>query len=270
MVALLKELAAQNPGLCICTSRLPLPDLEDYADFGVLSLELDNLKPQSGAQYLRMLGVQADDAEMQRASNEFGNHALALTLLGSYLVKRRGGDVARRDTIPSIFADPKIGGHARRMMRQYERLFEDRPELSVLRLIGLFNSPAEGAALRMLRQPPGIAGVTSDLARLTADEWAAVLENLRDVRLIEYSDPEGALDCHPLVREHFRRDSVPIRARGLPATHSQLFDYYCAQAPSYPVTLEAMITFIRCHLSRLRRGAVRRCLGGILWPRAPQ
>jgi hypothetical protein len=40
MVALLKELAAHNPGLCVCTSRLPLADLEDYGNAGVLAMDL--------------------------------------------------------------------------------------------------------------------------------------------------------------------------------------------------------------------------------------
>ena len=57
MVALLKELATQL-GMCICTSRLPLTDLEDYANSGMLPIESSNLTRQQGAEYLRQLKVE--------------------------------------------------------------------------------------------------------------------------------------------------------------------------------------------------------------------
>ena len=38
IAALLKQLAASSAGLCICTSRLPLTELEDYSDAGVLAM----------------------------------------------------------------------------------------------------------------------------------------------------------------------------------------------------------------------------------------
>jgi DNA-binding winged helix-turn-helix (wHTH) protein len=83
MVALLKELAANSPGLCVCTSRLPLTDLEDHGNAGVLTIDLDNLTPTSGAEYLKQLGVVGQAVglsdELAEASKEFGNHALALT-----------------------------------------------------------------------------------------------------------------------------------------------------------------------------------------------
>ena len=129
MVALLKNLAAYNPGLCICTSRLLLTDLIDYGNDGVVEIDLDNLTPDSGAKYLANLGVHGEDFELRQASRDFGNHALALTLLGS-LIKRYGGDIRRRDIIPSVF-DAKQGIHARRIMREYERLFYQKPELNI-------------------------------------------------------------------------------------------------------------------------------------------
>src|SRR5208283_4265790 len=68
MVALLKNLAAYNPGLCVCTSRLPLTDLTDYGNNGVLEVDLDNLTPDSGAKYLANLGVEGEDSELREAS----------------------------------------------------------------------------------------------------------------------------------------------------------------------------------------------------------
>lgn len=234
MVALLKELAAHNPGLCICTSRLPLTDLEDYGNAGVLSIDLDNLTPESGGQYLAALRVQGYDTELRQASVEFDSHALALTLLGNYLVKRRGGDIRKRDTIPPLVEyDASKGGHARRILSQYEALFKGKPELSVLRTLGLFDRPADAGALRVLRE-------SAVLVNLSADDWATALENLKDARLIQYSDPKGLLDSHPLVREHFANELRAADPEAFREAHSRLYEHYSKQAPYQPDTLEEM------------------------------
>ena len=123
MEALLRELDVHNPGLCVCTSRLPLSDLDNA---GTLVIDLDNLTPEFGAQYLKALGAKGPEEELQRASADFDNHALALTLLGSFLVNNRDGDVFQRDTLPSLFKEAKQGGRARRILRQYEHLFKEQ------------------------------------------------------------------------------------------------------------------------------------------------
>ncbi len=239
MVALLKELAAASPGLCICTSRLPLNDLEDYGNAGVFPIDLDDLTPESGAHYLRTLGVNGTEDELQAASKDFGKNALALTLLGNYLVKRRGGDVRRRDTVPPILTEDvdkgRQGAHARRMFREYELVFNGTPELVILLTLSLFDRPADEDALRVLREHDPILHGLSD------DYWAGALENLRDARLLfPYSNPNGPLDCHPLVREHFSerfRDSDPDVFR---EAHARLYEHYSKQAPHRPDTLEEM------------------------------
>jgi tetratricopeptide (TPR) repeat protein len=224
MVALLRELDAHNPGLCVCTSRLPLSDLDNA---GTLVIDLDNLTPEFGAQYLETLGVEGPDEELQRASADFDNHALALTLLGSYLVNRRDKDVFQRDTIPSLFDEPKKGGHARRILRQYEHLFKGKPELDVLRTLGLFDRPADKGALKVLR-------------KLSRDAWADALGNLRAARLVEYKTLDGDLDCHPLIREHFADEYRTSKPEEFRATQSQLYEYYSKLAPDQPDTIDEM------------------------------
>jgi hypothetical protein len=54
MESLLRELEANNPGVCICTSRLRLTDLDNP---GTLEIDLDNLTRESGAEYLKALGL---------------------------------------------------------------------------------------------------------------------------------------------------------------------------------------------------------------------
>ncbi|HTU44775.1 MAG TPA: toll/interleukin-1 receptor domain-containing protein [Bryobacteraceae bacterium] len=131
--ALLQELAEWNMGLVVCTTRVRLTDIPDDSP-RTRSIDLDDLDPHYGAQYLRHLGVTGEQEELQQASEEYANHALALTLLGTYLVDFLDGDVRRRMEIPELMIDDvKAGRHARRVMESYARMFEGKPELDILR-----------------------------------------------------------------------------------------------------------------------------------------
>jgi hypothetical protein len=199
-----------------------------------------NLSPDAGALYLQSLGVQGDNAELSQASAEFDNHPLALTLLGRYIVARRGGDIRKRDTIPSLFAERTKGGHARRILREYEALFNATPELEILRLLALFDRPAESEAIAIIRNAPGLVDLTDRLTNLTADEWATCLETLRSARLIRYVDPNGVLDCHQLVREHFSAELRQVNPESFRKAQERLFEYYSGRAPDLPENIDQM------------------------------
>jgi hypothetical protein len=264
MVALIKELALRNSGMCLCTSRFPLTDLRDYSDVGLLKIDLGHLSPKSGGEYLRQLGVNGTEPELQAASSEFGDHPLALTLLGSYLVKDRGGDARRRDTIPRIFEPGGRDVHARRVLKEYERLFRDKPELTILRTLGLFNREADRYALKVLRRSNSL------LRKLSPDAWSGALATLAQARLIEYlgTDPDGNLDCHPLIREYFLEEYKNSERDAFREDHSKLFEHYSRAALDFPDTLEEMeplfhSVYHACQAKRYRE-ALKLCTDRIL------
>ena len=115
-----------------------------------------NISPEAGAAYLAYLGVDGTDAERQDAAADFGGHALALTLMGSYLKVVHRGDVRKRQEGPRLTDDQRQGAHARRVMETYEHWLAGKPELDILRLMGLFDRPAERGALEALRLKPTI------------------------------------------------------------------------------------------------------------------
>ena len=91
---------------------------------------------------------------MQRASDEFDGHCLALTLLGSYLTDAYKGDVrCRKEVSGHLGDDVRQGVHARKVMRSYESWFGEGPELAVLRMLGLFDRPADEKAFEALLKP---------------------------------------------------------------------------------------------------------------------
>jgi TIR domain/NACHT domain len=134
--ALLRELAAFNKGLCVITTRLPIADIADRAGVTALRRELEQLSSDSGAKLLRALGVTGQEAELQSASDEFGGHCLALTLLGSYLSDAYDGDIrCRKEVSERLAYDVRQGVHARKVMESYQTWFREGPELSVLRIL---------------------------------------------------------------------------------------------------------------------------------------
>jgi len=228
---LVGELAAHNPGLCVITTRYGVEDLNGFAEPQCMIVNLEHLSREAGARLLVDLGATDDDErELRQASEDFGNHALALTLLGNYIASVLGGDIRRRDLIGSLLNEPTDGGHARRVMAAYEKWFTDnhRPELSILRMMGLFDRPAAGDAIQALREP-AISGVTSELKKLQGSDWLFAVANLRKAGLLLPSDPQEPeiLDCHPLVREYFGDKLKKSKHKAWVEGHSRLFDYYC-------------------------------------------
>src|SRR5260370_4343350 len=90
-------------------------------------------------------------------------------------------------------------------MESYQIWFGEGPELSVLRMLGLFDRPADAKALGSLLRAPAIPGLTESLANLSPAEWRTILAKLRRAKLLAGEDPHnpGSLDTHPLIREYF-------------------------------------------------------------------
>jgi hypothetical protein len=119
--------------------------------------ELEHLSSHAGAKLLRALGVKGDEEELQDASGEFRGHCLALTLLGSYLTDAYRGDIRRRKEVSECLAnDVRQGIHAQKVMKSYQTWFGEGPELAVLRMLGLFDRPADEKAIGALLKSPAI------------------------------------------------------------------------------------------------------------------
>jgi tetratricopeptide (TPR) repeat protein len=266
---LLRELAVDNPGLCIVTTRLTVDDLKDFAGTSMETIDLENLAPEDGARYLGHLGIKGTDEELRQAAKDLDGHALALTLLGTYLAVGYGGDIRKRDLVPRLTAEAKHGGHARRMMNAYERWFEGKPEQEILRLMGLFDRPAEPGPLRVLRQPPTIAGLTERLQNLNEYPWNLALDNLRQARLLDPKDPEApeTLDCHPLIREHFGDQLKASASAAWREAHGRLYEHYRSAAKEYPGTIEEMTPLYAAVAHGCQAGRHQEALDEIYWRR---
>jgi tetratricopeptide (TPR) repeat protein len=266
---LLRGLARHNPGLCVVTTRLAVDELKDFVGTSAQRVDLEHLSPPAGAAYLAHLGVEGTPEELERAAREFDGHALALTLLGRYLAVAHNGDVRKRDRIPALTEERRQGGHARRVVVSYERWFEGQPELDILRVMGLFDRPAEPGAIQALRAEPVIAGLTERLQGLSEADYRYAVANLRRVRLLAEGDPQepDTLDCHPLVREHFGERLERSHPDAWGEAHGRLYEYHKTKAPEYPDTLEEVIPLYAAVAHGCRAGRHQEALDDVYWRR---
>ena len=234
--ALLRDLATFNTGLCLITTRMSVADIAEHERGAALRLDLEQLSSDAGARLLRALGVKGDEEKLRTASDEFSGHCLALTLLGSYLTDAYNGDIRCREEVSARLAhDVRQGAHARKVMESYKTWFGEGPEVSVLRMLGLFDRPADEKALRALLNPPVILGLTESLANVSPAEWRTILGRLRRARLLSGEDPQnpGQLDSHPLVREYFGEQLRSQRIEAWKESNRRLYAFLssaCATA----------------------------------------
>ncbi|MCB0055986.1 MAG: hypothetical protein KDE45_03130, partial [Caldilineaceae bacterium] len=267
ITALLRGLAQHNRGLCLVTTRYSLPDLKAFWKSTAPEEALHRLSRTAGVDLLRKLGVQCGTTqEFETLVEDVKGHALTLTLLGGFLHRAFGGDIRQRDRVRFEKADARIdGGHALRTIAAYEQWLlrdggeEGQREVAVLRLLGLFDRPADAGCLAALRREP-IAGLTEALDGLGDDDWAFCLSGLEAARLLTVNrDATGALialDTHPHLRAYFAQQLRETNAAAWRAAHRRLYEHLCASTPDRDApTLE--------DLQPLYQAVAHGCLAGM-------
>jgi len=270
---LVAELARRNHGLCVITTREPVPEIERCAG-SCRQINLEQISEEAGAALLKIRRVNGSDDELQRLSREFGNHALAINLLAEYLRLFPGHDARHGFEVPDLNIPVEKGRHARRVMEALAKHFGEGAELELLLLLGLFSRPAPQAALDDLMKPPVISGLTDHLSRCRESDWLRLLQKLRDFKLIarESKHRPDVIDCHPLIREHFGhklREKAPGAWR---LAHERLYEYYKnlpqkLYGKELPDTLEEMEPLFAAVAHGCQAGKHQEALYDVYWDR---
>ena len=241
LAMLIEGLARHNDGLCVITTREPVADLARFPDT-TSERNLEQISSESGRALLRVRGVRGDDAELEAATASFGNHALAVNLLAEYLRDVSDHHISAAADIPDLDIPVDEGRHPRRVMAAFEERFGDGPEVEVLRMLGLFDRPAEAGEIADLRADPAIPGLTDHVHGLDEAGWLRVLQRLRDAGLMapQSHHTSADLDAHPLVREHFGQRLREQHPDAWREGHSRLYEHLRDTAKQLPETLEEM------------------------------
>ncbi|MES2671114.1 MAG: SEFIR domain-containing protein [Pseudomonadota bacterium] len=255
--ALLRELAADNPGLVVITTREHLTNVEGYAT--TEEQKLDKLAKEAAVALLRHLQIVGTDEELHAAWQDAGGHALTLSLLGRFIADAFDDrDIRHYREVKFEAADQEHQGRsAFKVMVAYERWLrsggpERQRELAVLRLTGLFDRPMAKRCLQALRAEPSIPGLTNALVKLTPQQWNIAVTRLSEVELLSVSP--NAIDAHPLIREYFAAQLKRDQPAAFEAAHSRLFDDLCKNTPHRPDGIDG--------LAPLYEAVIHGCLAG--------
>jgi len=182
--------------------------------------------------------------------NDLKGHALCLTLMGSYLLKAHAGDIRKRKLVKLEKADRDH--HAFHIMAAYEQWLlrdggdEGRREVAVLRLMGLFDRPADAGCLAALRRET-IPGLAEPLAGMADDDWEFCLSGLEAAKLLTVNRQDshgagalGALDAHPHLRAYFAKQLREQNPAAWRAAHRRLYEHLCKHKEGDQPTLEAL------------------------------
>ncbi len=241
--ALLRELAADNPGLVVITTREHLTDIDKLAN--TEAPKLDKLSKEAAVSLLRDLQIVGTDEELHAAWKDAGGHALTLSLLGRFIADAFDDrDIRHYREVKFEAADQEHQGRsAFKVMIAYERWLQsagpDRQrELALLRLTGLFDRPMAKGCLQALRAEPAIPGLTEALVTLTEQQWNIAVKRLSEVELLSVS--ADAIDAHPLIREYFATLLKRDQPAAFQAAHARLFDYLCENTQHRPDGLNGL------------------------------
>jgi hypothetical protein len=254
--ALLQSLAADNPGLCLVTTREHLKNIESQTT--TEEQKLDKLVKEAAIALLRHLQIAGTEAELEAAWKDAGGHALTLQLLGRFLADAHGGDIRHFKEVKFEEADLEHQGRsAFKVMIAYERWLqsagpERQRELALLRLTGLFDRPTSRECLQAMRAEPAIPGLTDTLVKLKDAQWNIALKRLGEVDLLTVTP--DAIDAHPLIREYFAKQLQDTQPAAFEAAHSRLFEHLCETTPYRPDALDG--------LQPLYQAVVHGCLAG--------
>ena len=157
-------------------------------------------------------------------------------------------------------------------MESYQTWFGEGPELSLLRILGLFDRPADEKTLGALLRPPPIRGLTEPLSDLSPTEWRTILARLRRARLLAGGDPQNPdyLDTHPLVREYFGEQLRSQRIEAWKECNRRLYKHYRTLGPELPDTFRQMEPLFLAVICGCNAGLFRAALHEVYIPRIQQ
>jgi predicted ATPase len=244
-------------------------DIADHEHTSAPRRDLEQLSGDAGAKLLRALGVRGADDELRASSEEFRGHCLGLTLLGSYLSDAYDGDIrCRQEVSQRLSHDVRQGVQAPKVMESYQTWFGEGPELSLLRMLGLFDRPADEMVIGALLNPPPIPGITESLTGLSPVEWRIILAKLRRTRLLAGEDPyhRGYLDTHPLVREFFGNQLRCQRPAAWQECNRRLYHHYRTLTSDRPDSFREMEPLFLAAINGCQAGFFRDVLNQVYIP----
>ena len=213
----------KHQSFCLITSRAPMLDLIEYTTY--TKRDVDHLSRIDGRSLLRRIGVSGSDAALDKVVADWDGYALALSLLGAYLVRQHGGDVAYATefAIPAE-NDSRYERIYRILGRYNEHLTE--AERAFLMLFSTLRLPANDITFqKVFRTQTNTLDTT--ISRLDDAAFSTLIKHLLDYRILRYDATTGYYTAHVLIRAHYLKllnNTLP--AVEISAIHKNIAKYY--------------------------------------------
>ena len=267
---LIKELAKNNKGLCVITTRVHVPELDRYTK-KTKQENLEHISDEAGRKLLETRRISGSENELERMVQQFGNHALAINLLAEYLRIFENHPLEEANNIPNLNIPDEQGKHARRIIEAFAKHFGSASaEYQLLSILGLFDRPVPIDAIKAIVQNNPVSGLSDKITDTSGNGWLTTLENLREHKLLFKKSehrPE-TLDCHPLIREHFGEKLEQQNPDGWKEAHARLYEYYKNKPKKeFPDTLEEMEPLFAAVMHGCLAGKHQEAMDDVYWKR---
>ncbi|GEM_PF-214430 len=253
---LIRELASDNRGLCVITSRLEVSDLTAFQDGRVISVNLSHLSTKASVELLKTMGTRGSEEEYLQAVNKYSGHPLSLSLLASYISVVHQGEIGKYKNIKSLLDEQSLSYHARNLMRNYLDWFQDSPECALLYLVCLFDRAVELEDIKSIVTKDPVRGLTKELKKLNLIQLSYAIDNLKEANLITVDNRNAQiiLDCHPLVRD-FMADYLSSEYKEIwQKGHKLIFEYLQRQAVANPANMAELEPLFRAVIHGTQAG----------------
>jgi tetratricopeptide (TPR) repeat protein len=230
--------APSHDSFCLATSRAPIHDLDRYVGT-YRQVGVGRLASAEGARLLRSLGVHGEGETLARITEDWDGHALTLSLIAAYLVRRFDGAARRIDTLPGPDARLSVAGRLEQMLATYDGAL-DEDEKAFLTALAAFRTYAPLRFVIRLLASDAIGGMRADPydIEMTVARLAAAGLLRREVRT-------GDVAPHAVVRDFYRRRLKLLDRSHREATHAAIAnDYFSSWDEEAAPTLETLAPLI--------------------------
>jgi len=233
---LLRFLAdTKGKGLCLITTRYSLTDLRNYAGATYQNIEIERLELEDARELFKKVGVIGDQIEIDKVIEEYGGHALSLTLLSGYLVQDFGGDIKKAKMIPSFYSDKEAGGKAHRILLWYAKQLNEEQQ-TFMKLFSLFRTAVREREFEGVFRTKTKNKMNKALIAMSEFSFKRMVDNLCDRRLIQ-KDADNTYSTHPLIKGYFEST---FNEKDKKLCHKRIYQFIGTYAPEHPETLEKM------------------------------
>ncbi|NQZ05720.1 MAG: DUF4062 domain-containing protein [Algicola sp.] len=203
---LLRAIAGGLGATCaLITSRFKLTDLEPWDGSGYLGTQLDELDEETAVSVLQAWEIRGEEQQLKGLAKSVGNHALSVSVLGSYLNRFCGGDPkgAEEFNLEEAAEDETQAARLARVLAGYAiNLPADEKDLLVR--LSIFPS---GVSVELMGYVIDAGGdVAGALVGYQERTLVRIAERLCKQGLIFTYQRRNALTytAHPFLREYFR------------------------------------------------------------------